>query len=154
MTEMVYGSNPIRVTEPVLPRWWRTIDKWTLTCVFVLFGIGLLLGLAASVPLAQRNGLDPYHYVQRQAFCKDLYTLLVALTPAGQFNASKAADYAQWAVNVCDFRDADSTMTIFEYDLNPANGWDVDNDVPVFHSVVVPARQQYSHSASVGRRYW
>jgi cell division protein FtsW len=68
MTEMVYGSNPVRVTEPVLPRWWRTIDKWTLTSVFVLFGIGLLLGLAASVPLAQRNGLDPYHYVQRQAF--------------------------------------------------------------------------------------
>ena len=58
MTEMVYGSNPVRVSEPVLPRWWRTIDKWTLTSVFVLFGIGLLLGLAASVPLAhaQRAG--------------------------------------------------------------------------------------------------
>jgi cell division protein FtsW len=68
MTEMVYGSNPIRVTEPVLPRWWRTIDKWTLTSVFVLFGIGLLLGLAASVPLATRNGLEPFYYVQRQAF--------------------------------------------------------------------------------------
>jgi cell division protein FtsW len=67
MTEMVYGSNPVRVTEPVLPRWWRTIDKWTMTCVFVLFGIGLLLGLAASVPLATRNGLEPFHYVQRQA---------------------------------------------------------------------------------------
>jgi cell division protein FtsW len=67
MTEMVYGSNPIRVAEPVLPRWWRTIDKWTLTSVFVLFGLGLLLGLAASVPLASRNGLEPFHYVQRQA---------------------------------------------------------------------------------------
>jgi cell division protein FtsW len=65
---MVYGSNPVRVTEPVLPRWWRTIDKWTLTSVFVLFGIGLLLGLAASVPLATRNGLEPFYYVQRQAF--------------------------------------------------------------------------------------
>jgi cell division protein FtsW len=68
MTEMVYGSNPVRVAEPVLPRWWRTIDKWTLTSVFVLFGIGLLLGLAASVPLATRNGLEPFYYVQRQAF--------------------------------------------------------------------------------------
>lgn len=68
MTEMVYGSNPVRVTEPVIPRWWRTIDKWTLTCVFVLFGIGLLLGLAASVPLASRNGLEPFFYVQKQAF--------------------------------------------------------------------------------------
>jgi cell division protein FtsW len=57
MTEMVYGSMPSRVSEPVLPRWWRTIDKWSLTAIMVLFGIGLLLGLAASVPLATRNGL-------------------------------------------------------------------------------------------------
>ncbi len=68
MTEMVYGSMPARVSEPVLPRWWRTIDKWVLTSVFVLFGIGILLGLAASVPLAERNGLDPFHYVHRQMF--------------------------------------------------------------------------------------
>lgn len=68
MTEMVYGSMPARVSEPVLPRWWRTIDKFSLTAVFILFGIGLLLGLAASVPLAERNGLNPYTYVNRQAF--------------------------------------------------------------------------------------
>ncbi|PJF08926.1 putative lipid II flippase FtsW [Pseudorhodobacter sp. MZDSW-24AT] len=67
MTEMVYGSNPVRVTEPVIPRWWRTIDKWSLTAIMVLFGIGLLLGLAASVPLASRNGLNDFYYVQRQA---------------------------------------------------------------------------------------
>ncbi len=67
MTEMVYGSNPVPVTEPVLPRWWRTIDKWTLSSIFMLFGIGLVLGLAASVPLASRNGLEPFYYVQKQA---------------------------------------------------------------------------------------
>ena len=60
MTEMVYGSMPARVGEPVIPRWWRTIDKWSLTCILMLFGIGLLLGLAASVPLATRNGLEPF----------------------------------------------------------------------------------------------
>ena len=68
MTEMVYGSMPGRVVEPVLPRWWRSIDRWSLTAVFALFGIGILLGLAASVPLAQRNGLDAFYYVKRQAF--------------------------------------------------------------------------------------
>ena len=67
MTEMVYGSMPSRVREPVLPRWWRTIDKVTLAAVVVLFGIGLMLGLAASVPLASRNNLDQYYYVTRQA---------------------------------------------------------------------------------------
>lgn len=33
---------------------------------------------------------------------------------------------AQWAVNVADFRDADAGMTVFEYDANPWNGWNVD----------------------------
>lgn len=68
MTEMVYGSMPRGVSEPVLPRWWRTIDRWSLTAVFGLFAVGLLLGLAASVPLAERNGLPQFFYVQRQAF--------------------------------------------------------------------------------------
>ena len=68
MTEMVYGSVPARDGEPILPRWWRTIDKWSLSAVLLLFGIGLLLGLAASPPLAQRNGFSDFHYVQRQAF--------------------------------------------------------------------------------------
>ncbi len=68
MTEMVYGSMPIRVSEPVFSRWWRTLDKWSLTAVLVLFGVGILLGLAASVPLAERNGLEPFYYVKRQVF--------------------------------------------------------------------------------------
>ncbi|PQO23732.1 cell division protein FtsW [Rhodobacteraceae bacterium WD3A24] len=67
MTEMVHGAAPMRAAEPVLPRWWRTVDRWTLSCVLLLFGVGLLLGLAASPPLAERNGLPPFHYVERQA---------------------------------------------------------------------------------------
>lgn len=66
MTEMVYGSVPVRAGEPVLPKWWRTLDKWTLAAVLALFAIGMLLGLAASVPLAERNGLEPFYYVKRQ----------------------------------------------------------------------------------------
>jgi cell division protein FtsW len=31
------------------------VDKWTLSCVLALFGIGLLLGLAASPPLAAKR---------------------------------------------------------------------------------------------------
>lgn len=80
MTEMVYGTMPAHAREPVLPRWWRTIDKWTMTAVMVLFGIGLLLGLAASVPLANRNGLDPFYYVQKQAFFGGLALVVMAGT--------------------------------------------------------------------------
>ncbi len=67
MTEMVYGSVPVQVGDPIIPRWWRTIDRWSMTCVFVLVGIGLLLGLAATPPLAQRLGQEPLHFVSRQA---------------------------------------------------------------------------------------
>ena len=67
MTEMVYGTVPVQSGDPVLPRWWRTIDKWTMSCILILFAIGLLLGLASSPPLAAKNGLEPFHYVIRQA---------------------------------------------------------------------------------------
>ena len=67
MTEMVHGTGRAHAGEAVLPRWWRSVDKWTITCVVMLFGVGLLLGLAASPPLAARNGLPPFHYVERQA---------------------------------------------------------------------------------------
>ncbi|MEO3414911.1 putative lipid II flippase FtsW [Roseovarius sp. CAU 1744] len=79
MTEMVYGAVPVRDGEPILPKWWRTIDKWSVSCVLILFGIGILLGLAASPPLAEKNGFQPFHYVQRQAFfgCLALMTMML-----------------------------------------------------------------------------
>jgi len=67
MTEMVYGAVPAQRGEPILPKWWRTVDKWSLSCVLILSVVGLLLGLAASPPLAARNGFQPFHYVERQA---------------------------------------------------------------------------------------
>ena len=67
MTEMVFGAIPVRVGDPILPRWWRTVDRWSLFAVLCLFAIGLLLGLAASVPLAEKNNLTPFYYVTRQA---------------------------------------------------------------------------------------
>ena len=67
MTEMVHGLAPVFAGDPVLPRWWRTIDKWTMSAILLLFAIGLLLGLAASPPLAARNDLEPMHYVIRQS---------------------------------------------------------------------------------------
>ena len=67
MTEMVHGTAVERIGDPVLPRWWRTVDRVSLGCVVALFAAGLLLGLAASPPLAQKNGLPPFYYVERQA---------------------------------------------------------------------------------------
>jgi cell division protein FtsW len=67
MTDMVYGAVPAKPGEAILPEWWRTVDRWSLAAIVGLFLAGALLGLAASPPLAVRNGLEPFHYVWRQA---------------------------------------------------------------------------------------
>lgn len=67
MTEMVHGAIPAGDGEPIIPKWWRTVDKWSMSFVMLLFVVGLLLALAASPPLAARNGFEPFHYVLRQA---------------------------------------------------------------------------------------
>jgi len=43
-------------------------------------------------------------------------------------NEERARWAAQWAANVVDFRDRDSIMTGFEYDINPFDGWSVDDN--------------------------
>ncbi|WP_299638622.1 putative lipid II flippase FtsW [uncultured Ruegeria sp.] len=80
MTEMVYGAVQDQRGEPILPKWWRTTDRWTMSCVLILFAIGLLLGLASSPPLAGRNGFDPFHYVERQAIFGGLALIAMLLT--------------------------------------------------------------------------
>ncbi|MBZ0127919.1 MAG: putative lipid II flippase FtsW [Rhodobacteraceae bacterium] len=67
MTEMVYGGVPAQPGEPILPKWWRTIDRWSMSGVLLLFGVGLLLGLASSPPLAAKTGHAPFYYVTKQA---------------------------------------------------------------------------------------
>ena len=76
MTDMVFGAVPAKSDEPILPEWWRTVDRWSLAAIIGLFIAGLLLCLAASPPLAVRNGLDPFHYVWRQAAFGAVYGLV------------------------------------------------------------------------------
>jgi cell division protein FtsW len=67
MTEIAHGAVIVLPGEAIVSRWWRTIDKGVLGALVLLFAVGLLLGFAASVPLAERNGLPAFHYVYRQA---------------------------------------------------------------------------------------
>lgn len=48
--------------------------------VLALFVVGLLLGLAASPPLAARNGFGPFHYVEKQALFGGAALLAMLLT--------------------------------------------------------------------------
>ena len=79
MTEMAYGSVGTVEGEAVLSRWWRTLDKSVLTAILILFSIGLLLGLASSPPLAEKNGLAPFHYVYRQVIFGSLALFVMVI---------------------------------------------------------------------------
>ncbi|WP_298433946.1 FtsW/RodA/SpoVE family cell cycle protein [uncultured Jannaschia sp.] len=67
MTEIAHGAVVALPGEAIVSRWWRTLDKGVLGAVVLLFATGLLLGFAASVPLAERNELQPFYYVTKQA---------------------------------------------------------------------------------------
>jgi cell division protein FtsW len=81
MTEIAHGTIVVQSGEAVLPRWWRTVDRVTIGCILGLFAIGILLGFAASPPLAERNGHEPFHYVIRQfAFGGMALTVMVLVS--------------------------------------------------------------------------
>jgi len=65
MTEMVHGILPTATGEPVLSRWWRTVDRLTIGCILLLVAVGLVMVLAASQPLATRHELSPFFYFER-----------------------------------------------------------------------------------------
>ncbi|MEO0344181.1 MAG: putative peptidoglycan glycosyltransferase FtsW [Pseudomonadota bacterium] len=66
MTDMAFGTVAARPAEPLVYRWWRTVDHVSIGAVLLLCLIGLLLGFAASAPLASKNGLGAFYYVQKQ----------------------------------------------------------------------------------------
>ena len=111
----------------------------------------------AELDLLGPEGMPGYY---RQLYARHLYVLAMLLTSevdmsgtrevypprlqplvnGGTVNLTKSAErarwIAQWAANVVDFRDRDSIMTGFEYDLQPfvdvdgdGRTWDVDGDL-------------------------
>ncbi len=120
-----------------------------------------LIALGEHIPGSP--GFDPPN-TYRQAYARHLYVLMMALVdqdwyphwdswvanredlsplPSNKLKQrSRARAIAQWAVNVVDFRDSDSIMTPFEFDIYPfgaetttvnpgelINTWDVDGDI-------------------------
>ncbi|MFN3615690.1 MAG: putative peptidoglycan glycosyltransferase FtsW [Rubrimonas sp.] len=84
MTELTFGARPAFAPDAsALGRWWRTVDHGVLWAVAFLFLIGMVLGLAASPPLAARNNLPHLYYVVRQAvFGVGALGVMIALSTA------------------------------------------------------------------------
>jgi cell division protein FtsW len=76
-----------RTDTSLLSRWWWTVDRWTLATIVLLALIGLVLTMAASPAVAERLGLDPFHFARRQAiYLPAALAILIAtslLSPKG-----------------------------------------------------------------------
>ncbi|MCB1472138.1 MAG: FtsW/RodA/SpoVE family cell cycle protein, partial [Rhodobiaceae bacterium] len=57
-----------RTDRSALSTWWWTVDKPLLTALVALMFGGLVLSLAGSPPVADKLGLEPFHFVKRHAF--------------------------------------------------------------------------------------
>ncbi|MEI7780639.1 MAG: hypothetical protein WCJ18_01780, partial [Planctomycetota bacterium] len=89
-------------------------------------------GLRFNINRPVLSGTSAAAVAQQQEFCKGLYSMVMAL------GATDASEAAQWAVNVLDFRDADSVLTRFAYDTNLADGWQVTASSPIVYGAERP----------------
>jgi len=55
-----------RLDKSPVANWWWTIDRWFLAAFLSLMGLGVVLSFAASPAVAERIGLDSFHFATRQ----------------------------------------------------------------------------------------
>jgi cell division protein FtsW len=60
-----------------LARWWFTVDRALMSAVLLLMAVGVLISMAASPPVAERIGLDSFHFFKSQLFY--LFFAVIAL---------------------------------------------------------------------------
>lgn len=56
-----------RDRKTAIAEWWWTIDRELLVALILLLTTGMILSFAASPPVAERLGLEPWHFVVRHA---------------------------------------------------------------------------------------
>jgi cell division protein FtsW len=55
-----------RTDTSLLGRWWWTVDRWTLGAMLLIIALGIVLTMAASPAVAERIGLEAFHFARRQ----------------------------------------------------------------------------------------
>ena len=74
-----------RSDRGLLARWWFTIDRALLSSILLLMAIGVLISMAASPPVAERIGLDAFHFFRSQLFW--LFFGVIGLVTVSFFDA-------------------------------------------------------------------
>lgn len=54
-----------RAEKTAFGEWWWTVDRWLILAFLVLIGAGIVMSFAASPGAAAREGLPPYHFIER-----------------------------------------------------------------------------------------
>jgi cell division protein FtsW len=64
-----------------LSQWWWTVDRLLLAALITLMLAGIILSLAASPPVAERIGLDPFHFFNRHVlFLLPSFMVMIAVS--------------------------------------------------------------------------
>ena len=64
MTDIIHGRPRTLPVDNPFFRWWQSVDQWTLLATLGLIVVGLLLSMAASVPLADSNDMQHGYYLE------------------------------------------------------------------------------------------
>ena len=81
-----------RSDRGVFARWWFTVDRPLLSAVLLLMAIGVLISMAASPPVAERIGLNTFHFFKFQlAFLLPAAVLLISVSLLEPRRARRAA---------------------------------------------------------------
>ncbi|TMJ40837.1 MAG: putative lipid II flippase FtsW [Alphaproteobacteria bacterium] len=60
--------------------WWFTVDRLLLSAVLLLMAAGVLISMAASPPVAERLGLDSFHFFKNQLFYLGFAVIILIAT--------------------------------------------------------------------------
>ncbi|MFZ1813891.1 MAG: putative lipid II flippase FtsW [Rhizobiaceae bacterium] len=81
-----------RADNSRLAEWWRTVDRLMLAAVLFLMLCGVLLSFAASPAVADRIGLEPFHFIKRHAaFLVPAIVLFLATSTLSPRHVRRAA---------------------------------------------------------------
>ena len=69
-----------RTDTSLLARWWWTVDRWTVAAIILIAGLGIVLTMAASPPVAERIGLEPFYFARRQAAYLPVAIIVMLMT--------------------------------------------------------------------------
>jgi cell division protein FtsW len=72
--------------------WWFTVDRLLLSAVLLLMAAGVLISMAASPPVAERLGLESFHFFKNQLFYLGFaVVILIATSLLEPLQARRAA---------------------------------------------------------------